>query len=562
MAKTAARCLEILLSKDKGQRESVDQVLAQDWLSGAAKQDDVNVDCELPSAHRWRRHARRSWLHRELRLAVVTRAETRALLTEQDKYAALAAGGAGRLRRDWAVPWLVKHLNFSERDAQKLFEQLDTDGDGELDVDEFAAMAVDVKQLPESSFQLAFQAIDLDGDGWVSPDDLIRFGREAGGLGRDLSEEDLKLATRELDEDADGAISYDEFKRFLNVGEGSSPSGSTPYGVSPYGLSPCGATSFRRAASRPFCMEDPASGGATPKPAKAGGAPATKRANTFVPPPRPAEAEQALPEASPRKSVAAAAHAKRLRDMVPLLAFRQIGGGTPFGEAELAQVLDLPPDRAAAALVELGCDADGLVGAAEFARWFHLSSPLLPAPARLHQPAFAQKARSVVGRGAMPGSRPPPASPSASVTATPRSSPTGSPRRGSITGSPRHSGSTAVPRRSITTRRNPADARGPIDGAAAALAAPPARRGQDARIEQALARLVNERYVGKPREAFRHMCGVSTGGTLLPQVLADGLGRGIASRLHIQQAFKAYEQRGNGGIGLSAFLQMYQCGCV
>lgn len=92
-----------------------------------------------------------------------------------------------------------------------MFEQLDTDGDGQLQYTEFLAAALSAQRgLREDVAWAAFQRFDRDGDGAITAEELSAavgvVGGEDGGA---------VAAVCEADRDGDGTVSFEEFLGLL-----------------------------------------------------------------------------------------------------------------------------------------------------------------------------------------------------------------------------------------------------------------------------------------------------------------------------------------------------------
>lgn len=494
-AKAAAECLEeVLLSKDPRLRVDAGRALSQAWLCTPG---DSSLDGHLTSVEQLQRHARRSWLHRELRLAVVTRVQTAVLFGEGSPQAAIfqGAAAAGHLRRDAAVLLFMQHLQVQREYAEQLFDAMDADGNGELDVDELAAVAVDMGRLPESAFQIAFQAMDADGDGFITADELSRFGRATGWS---ISEENVRLALRELDEDKNGSISYDEFRRFLVA---SSASAATDMSS----LQPCasGPPQLSYRTMRGDCGDVPCR---------------AQDVDRCTPQPMPrvtGQQSKGLPAAT--STPVTSAGSQTLRNAVPLLAFRQLcGGGTSLTTEALATALSMPLDHATVLMRDMGAGADGRLSSDAFLRWWGTTTSM-------------ELTASNQGEFDKP-----------SINGTLRS------KRG-YTGN-------MTERSAVEVHQNTQV--GVCGGAS---------QGEGDHVEdvlRAVAKFVNEGFQGKPREAFKRLCGVACG-KLSADMLATGtLYDGLAAKPSwVQKVVTLYDKDGDGLIGLGEFIHMYSAAC-
>ena len=113
--------------------------------------------------------------------------------------------------------------NFGRQDTQdweKLFDGLDTNGDGQISYGEFLTGATDMTRLlNRENLKVAFDLLDLDGDGRISVDEVSQrfahsnFKGQSLGLSQNENKGEGYWAKmiHEFDEDGDGFITFDEF---------------------------------------------------------------------------------------------------------------------------------------------------------------------------------------------------------------------------------------------------------------------------------------------------------------------------------------------------------------
>lgn len=98
----------------------------------------------------------------------------------------------------------------SSSKIEAIINQIDTDGNGCIEIDEFLQALR--KQLlnprEERELREVFSVFDKNGDGMISVDDLVVVMQS---LGQKLSEADAQEMIREGDVDRDGLISFHEF---------------------------------------------------------------------------------------------------------------------------------------------------------------------------------------------------------------------------------------------------------------------------------------------------------------------------------------------------------------
>ncbi|EDW34518.1 GL21536 [Drosophila persimilis] len=105
--------------------------------------------------------------------------------------------------------------NPTEAELQDLVNEVDIDGNGEIDFNEFCQMMNKQKRESDTEEEMreAFQIFDRDHDGFISPAEL-RFAMI--NLGEKVTEEEIDDMVREADFDGDGLINYEEFVWMIN----------------------------------------------------------------------------------------------------------------------------------------------------------------------------------------------------------------------------------------------------------------------------------------------------------------------------------------------------------
>ena len=104
-------------------------------------------------------------------------------------------------------------------DLKMVLSKYDTDGDGELDKDEFKRMMAEssegLQKDSEKELLEAFKIFDKDGDGTVSWEEIYK---TLQALGQDVSEQACKMMIESVDDDKNGTIDFDEFKKMMMDG--------------------------------------------------------------------------------------------------------------------------------------------------------------------------------------------------------------------------------------------------------------------------------------------------------------------------------------------------------
>ena len=107
------------------------------------------------------------------------------------------------------------HIKVNDKELQALLNQMDTNGNGKIDYNEFKAVMAKnfFGRHNEKDLEAAFNKYDSDGNGFLTVDEL----RNAmANIGRRMSENEIKSMIESLDSNHDGKISFDEFIKLFN----------------------------------------------------------------------------------------------------------------------------------------------------------------------------------------------------------------------------------------------------------------------------------------------------------------------------------------------------------
>ncbi|KAJ3785020.1 calmodulin-like protein [Lentinula aff. detonsa] len=100
--------------------------------------------------------------------------------------------------------------NPTDAELQDMINEVDVDGNGTIDFNEFLAMMEKKFKDTDSEEEIrqAFQVFDKDGNGTISAKELKAVMES---LGEKLSDQEVDAMIVEADEDGDGSINYQEF---------------------------------------------------------------------------------------------------------------------------------------------------------------------------------------------------------------------------------------------------------------------------------------------------------------------------------------------------------------
>ena len=97
--------------------------------------------------------------------------------------------------------------NYSEKDIDELFKNVDVDESGLIDYTEFLAATLEAHgNIEEERIREAFQVFDTDNSGYITKDELHQI------LGKKADPRYVEALIEEADTNKDGKISFDEFK--------------------------------------------------------------------------------------------------------------------------------------------------------------------------------------------------------------------------------------------------------------------------------------------------------------------------------------------------------------
>lgn len=110
--------------------------------------------------------------------------------------------------------------DLSEEKVREIVHELDVDGNGTIEFDEFrdGIMRRQVRHLSTREVvQTVFAMIDTDGDGSITMTEFRRHMRSNRALNAGLSDEDLDTLVREMDVNGDGSVDMEEFAQMLKL---------------------------------------------------------------------------------------------------------------------------------------------------------------------------------------------------------------------------------------------------------------------------------------------------------------------------------------------------------
>ncbi len=111
--------------------------------------------------------------------------------------------------------------NPSDDEVENMFSDVDADGSGEIEFDEFLKImqrrVVSISSTGNTgeNWMEAFKIFDQDGDGFIT---ALELGRVLKNMGEELKDYELDEMIQEADKDGDGRLNYEEFLNIMVVG--------------------------------------------------------------------------------------------------------------------------------------------------------------------------------------------------------------------------------------------------------------------------------------------------------------------------------------------------------
>ncbi|KAG0547651.1 hypothetical protein BDA96_01G098500 [Sorghum bicolor] len=109
-------------------------------------------------------------------------------------------------------------LDPSDQELNDMMSEVDTDGNGIIDFQEFLSLIARKMKDGDGDEELreAFEVLDKDQNGFISP---IELRTVMTNLGEKMTDEEVEQMIREADTDGDGQVNYDEFVLMMKNAE-------------------------------------------------------------------------------------------------------------------------------------------------------------------------------------------------------------------------------------------------------------------------------------------------------------------------------------------------------
>lgn len=203
--------IQSLLQKEPSKRLSASDALNHPWLTGAASSTDISADITKLLAD----YSRSSKLKK-----VLVKMLAREMTDEDEKelqaqFQQIDTDGNGNIDKKELMKFIQGTgvtQEVAEAQADEMMSMVDADDDGTINYDEFKDARLSSKLTDDKLIKAEFQKIDHDNNGEISKDELAELFNFT--LGEDL----IKKMIEEIDENDDGVISLEEFSKAMKKG--------------------------------------------------------------------------------------------------------------------------------------------------------------------------------------------------------------------------------------------------------------------------------------------------------------------------------------------------------
>ncbi len=113
-----------------------------------------------------------------------------------------------------ALKTLAKNLdqNYSEQEVERLIEEIDEDGNGKIEFEEFLNTLANKSVGDENIVKQAFAILDRTDSGYITLNDLKH---AMLCLGENYTNEEINEMISLVDDDLDGVINFQEFNKLV-----------------------------------------------------------------------------------------------------------------------------------------------------------------------------------------------------------------------------------------------------------------------------------------------------------------------------------------------------------
>jgi len=198
-----------LLQKRPEKRLTASQAYQHPWTTGQDKVARIN---EKRMSDSFQEFYKMNTLQKAGLTVMATQMSSSQMEDFRHQFQLVDTDGNGTVSKEELLKFYLTHPPQSVKDVaawvDSIFEELDSDGSGELEFTEWAAAAMQsLDDLKECALAAAFRALDVDEDGKISVAELSALVK--------VSVEELESSLARNDGNGDGELDFEEFKTLL-----------------------------------------------------------------------------------------------------------------------------------------------------------------------------------------------------------------------------------------------------------------------------------------------------------------------------------------------------------
>ncbi|GMH39496.1 hypothetical protein BSKO_07394 [Bryopsis sp. KO-2023] len=197
-----------MLVHDPSKRATADEVLQHEWM----RENGVASDKPLGNTflERIKGFAQMNKLKKEALMVIAKNLPKEEIEGLKQMFQSLDVTGKGVIPVGELRKGLQSKGKIPEAEMELLLKNIDVDGNGLIDYEEFLAATLNTMKLDnEDQLVKAFEHFDKDGSGTITKDELMAIFRNCD---YDI---EIEKVLKEVDKDGDGQIDFEEFKAMM-----------------------------------------------------------------------------------------------------------------------------------------------------------------------------------------------------------------------------------------------------------------------------------------------------------------------------------------------------------
>jgi len=211
LSSSAKDFIRKLIKKNPKTRMSAKEALQHKWLRGDAATEDLGREL-VDSLSNYSGASKLKKVLVRMLASQLTKADHRAL---RNQFEQIDTNGDGEINVEEFTKYLTKkgwEKDKAKTTAKSIIEQLDQDGDMQISRAEWWDARLATKFQDEKLIKEQFDRIDDNGDGFITSEELSNL------FNKQLTDDLINQMIEEVDENKDGKISYEEFVNAMKDG--------------------------------------------------------------------------------------------------------------------------------------------------------------------------------------------------------------------------------------------------------------------------------------------------------------------------------------------------------